>query len=320
MASYPKSDPSNIVGAAVALGRYLRESDYAFITPTPLTHQRYMDRHQSTASNLREALGWNLPFNTDVIPSQLLNMLLDVGLVSHAEQDLYRANIRVSSLEPLLLLHSGFPTDAEDSVFFGPDTYRFAQAIRNQVSKISPPPSRIVDVGSGTGAGALLLAGIYPNADVWAADVSERALTFVQANAVLADLDIRPVLSDVLSGVEGQFDLVISNPPYMIDSSKRAYRDGGAELGAALSVRILTESLPRLAPNGTLLLYTGSAIVNGVDTFMKLANCALDPAMYEWSYIEMDPDVFGEDLVQDAYHAVERIAIGVLTVKKKPSS
>ena len=84
----------------------------------------------------------------------------------------------------------------------------------------------------------------------------------------------RPVIvsayhSDVLGSVEGQFDLIIANPPYMNDSQHRAYRDGGGALGEALSLRIVREALPRLEKAGSLVLYTGVAMVAGTDPFLE---------------------------------------------------
>ena len=61
-------------------------------------------------------------------------------------------------------------------------------------------------------------------------------------------------------GVAGSFDLIISNPPYLVDPLARVYRHGGGELGSALSVEIAVQGVDRLAPGGRLLLYTGSGV------------------------------------------------------------
>jgi methylase of polypeptide subunit release factors len=131
-------------------------------------------------------------------------------------------------------------------------------------------------------------------------------------NVALAGLDpasIEIVKSDVLSGVEGAVDLVLANPPYLADPEARAYRDGGDDLGAALSVRIAGESLARLTPGGRLVLYTGTAIVGGRDTFLGGVRPLLEAAGAAYAYEELDPDVFGEELDRPAYAAVERIAV-----------
>ena len=43
---------------------------------------------------------------------------------------------------------------------------------------------------------------------------------------------------DVLNGIDRPADIVIANPPYLVDAARRVYRHGGGEYGSALSVRI----------------------------------------------------------------------------------
>jgi len=80
-----------------------------------------------------------------------------------------------------------------------------------------------------------------------------------------------------------------------------------------LDLRILAESLPRLAVGGTVLLYTGVAIVKGQDPFLEGARQVLEGFEGDWHYEEIDPDVFGEDLELEGYATAERIAVVVLT-------
>jgi release factor glutamine methyltransferase len=72
---------------------------------------------------------------------------------------------------------------------------------------------RIVDVGTGTGAIALALKHERPDADVTATDLSADALDLARENA--GALDVTFVHADLLSGLDGVFDLVVSNPPYV---------------------------------------------------------------------------------------------------------
>jgi release factor glutamine methyltransferase len=74
---------------------------------------------------------------------------------------------------------------------------------------------RIVDVGTGTGAIALALKQERPDAIVTATDVSADALALAQENAEANALDLRLVEGDLLAGVDGPLDLVVSNPPYV---------------------------------------------------------------------------------------------------------
>ena len=116
--------------------------------------------------------------------------------------------------------------------------------------------------------------------------------------------------------VQGTFDLIISNPPYLDDAAQRAYRHGGARLGRALGVRIAAESLKRLAPGGRLLLYTGVAMVDGEDPFLRELQPLLAASGFEWSYAEIDPDVFGEELERPVYAHIDRIAAVGLVARR----
>jgi methylase of polypeptide subunit release factors len=119
-----------------------------------------------------------------------------------------------------------------------------------------------------------------------------------------------------LAGIDGAPDLVLANPPYIIDPAGRAYRDGGDLHGAGVALAMARAAVPRLAAGGRFLLYTGSAIVDGRDALedrlTKLAaaeDCTL-------RYTEIDPDVFGEELETPAYADVERIALVTAVIER----
>src|SRR6185312_17362126 len=100
-----------------------------------------------------------------------------------------------------------------------------------------------------------------------------------------------------------------------VDSAFRAYRHGGGDWGASLSVRILEQALSRLSPDGHLLLYTGSAIVDGQDKFLEAATPVLEASTLWYRYEELDPDVFGEELETRPYDQADRIATVLLHVR-----
>ena len=74
---------------------------------------------------------------------------------------------------------------------------------------------RVVDVGTGSGAIALALKHERPDADVTATDASADALALARENAEANTLDVRFVDGDLLANLDGMFDLVVSNPPYV---------------------------------------------------------------------------------------------------------
>jgi release factor glutamine methyltransferase len=78
-----------------------------------------------------------------------------------------------------------------------------------------PTGARVVDVGTGSGAIALALKHERPDLEVLGADVSHDALALARENAGALGLDVTFVHSDLLDGVGGELDAVLSNPPYV---------------------------------------------------------------------------------------------------------
>jgi release factor glutamine methyltransferase len=304
-------DPS---ASLLELGRALRASGYRFTTVTPETHRRVNERALAVdggrARTLRDVFGWSRPFARDLLPRALLDLLRAAGAAVE-EGELLRATVRFSSLGAHLFAHSAYPTVEADAVFFGPDSYRFCALLARR----DGAPGRLVDVGCGSGAGGLLSGARR----VVLADINERALGLARVNAALAGVEAEVVASDVLAGVAGEFDRIISNPPYLRDGAGRAYRDGGGSYGEGIAVRIVRESLGRLAPGGSLVVYTGAAIVDGEDTFLRHVAPLCREADAPFTYEELDPDVFGEELDGAAYAEVERIAVVALTAWRRPA-
>jgi release factor glutamine methyltransferase len=75
---------------------------------------------------------------------------------------------------------------------------------------------RVLDVGTGSGAIALAIASERPDARVTATDSSPAALGLARDNAEGLSLDVEFVETNLLDGVPGRFDLVVSNPPYVL--------------------------------------------------------------------------------------------------------
>jgi methylase of polypeptide subunit release factors len=304
--------------ALLALGRLLREQDYRFITVTPATHRRVNRRAENAwAHSPRDVLGWSRPYRDGALPAEIDAQLRDAGLREDAVQagqtsdTGYRARIRASTIGAQLYFHSAWPTEDDDAVFFGPDTYRFVAALRRALASelLRRPVRRAVDIGCGAGPGAIELALCCPGATVYGADINDDALTLTGINAELNGASqLIPCRSNLLDGVDGHFDLIMSNPPYILDADELPYRHGGGEHGAGLSIQIVKTGLARLLPGGSLLLYTGVAIVDGVDAFLDAVKPLLGEACDDWHYEELDPDIFGGQLECEGYERVERIA------------
>jgi len=289
--------------ALLELGRWLTTRGYRFTTITPESHRRVNARPANAeARTIEDIFGWSRPFRPGVLPTEVI-ALLDAAGELRVRGDRLASGVRWSSLGDHLYVHGGYPTSEPDAVFFGPDTSRFVALL----GSLAPRARRAVDVGCGSGAGGLAIAATC--ARLTLADINPRALALARVNAALAGVAVEVVKSDVLAGIDGDLDLVIANPPYLADPQRRVYRDGGGAHGSALSVRIVDEALARLAAGGRLILYGASAIVAGRDPLRAILEPRLAARGATWTYRELDPDVFGEELDGPAYAEVERIAV-----------
>jgi release factor glutamine methyltransferase len=108
---------------------------------------------------------------------------------------------------------------------------------------------RILDVGTGTGAIALALKQERPDAIVVATDLSADALALAQENAEANELDVRFVEGDLLAGVDGPLDLVVSNPPYVgaeeldaLEPEVREWEPRGARVDEGQTLRLARDA------------------------------------------------------------------------------
>lgn len=291
-----------------ALLQLLSELDsrnYRFITPTPATHERVIAR-SSEAADLRDVFGWSRVFQRSLLPAILWDLLTQAAVVEETPNG-FKSKVRVSSIGDCLFLHSAFPTEEEDSVFFGPDTYRYADFVRSELTRTANV-RRLVDIGAGTGAGAIMGAALLPGARLTLLDINPRALRLARINARHAGLEVELIEGGTLDAVTGLIDLVIANPPYIMDESDREYRNGGGMHGAQLSLDWTLAAARRLEPGGRMLLYTGVAIVAGRDELRETLERELPALGCSVHYRELDPDIFGEELEKPPYADVERIA------------
>ena len=85
-------------------------------------------------------------------------------------------------------------------------------------AQLAPRDARLIDLGTGTGAIAIALAKERTDLSVTATDISRDALEVAEDNAVTNNVDIKFIQSDWFSDIEGQFDVIVSNPPYIADN------------------------------------------------------------------------------------------------------
>ena len=291
---------------AVRLLETLEELGYDFTPVTPATHGRVIARPtMCEASELRGVFGWNLPFDAELLPPPLLDLMARAGFVEKARNG-FKSTVRVSRVRGRLFLHSAFPTIADDSVFLGPDTVRFADFISANLA--DDALGRLVDIGAGAGVGGIIAGRIARRLEIELVDINGKALRYAKINAAHAGIPIQAYRSDGVGSVSPGFDIAIANPPFIAGVGDPLYRSGRGMHGAELSLRWTLDAACKLAPGGRILLYTGSAIIRGRDCLREALEQALPPLGCTMHYREIDPDIFGDELGRDVYREVERIA------------
>lgn len=135
----------------------------------------------------------------------------------------------------------------------------------------------IIDVGTGSGCLAVILAIEYSSARVIAVDVSPLALDVAQRNASKHNVSERVafIRGDLLEGLADRADLIVSNPPYVPDSDASDLQPEVARYephtalyaghdGLTVIRRLLAEAPSRLAPEGRLIVEFGFGQESGV--------------------------------------------------------
>lgn len=162
--------------------------------------------------------------------------------------------------------------------------------------------ARIVDVGTGSGAIALALAGERPRALVTGVDLSSSALERSRENARLLKLSVRWLESDLLSALRDEvFDVVVSNPPYIAAAERpslamqvREFEPAQAlfagRSGLEVYERLIPQAHAALRPGGMLALEIGFGQRTSVESLLV-----------GWDEVESLPDLQGIPRVILAY-------------------
>ena len=140
-----------------------------------------------------------------------------------------------------------------------PETELLVERCLELVAGLAEP--RVLDVGVGSGAIALAIKDEHEGARVVATESSPDALAVAAANVERTGLDVELVEGELFAGLDGPFDLVVSNPPYVapeeIDDlapEVAEHEPRGALVESGQTASIAEQALSRLAPRGALAL------------------------------------------------------------------
>jgi release factor glutamine methyltransferase len=152
---------------------------------------------------------------------------------------------------------------------------------------------RIVDVGTGSGCIALALCKELPKAEIHATDISVPALEIARANAARHQLEKRIHFchADLLKGLSSNFDIVVSNPPYVGESEEdtvqlevRKFEPRSAVFAGPTGTEVIERLIPQahfiLRPGGWLVMEISGTIADRVPILLE-----------EWQEVEIIPDL-----------------------------
>lgn len=158
-------------------------------------------------------------------------------------------------------------------------------------------PERILEIGTGTGCLAIALAHWFPGCTIIATDISERALSCAHQNVAAFGLQDRVLLvkSDVCKGLHAEFDMIISNPPYVPSSRLKTLPDSvrcyeplralsGGRDGCTVIREIVLQALPLLKQGGVIALEIDE------DTAPTISDYLAAHSLASWTFHK---DLFG---------------------------
>lgn len=144
------------------------------------------------------------------------------------------------------------------------------EVLVTEALRAAPAARRVLDIGSGSGCIAIVIARNLPDATVISVDISPEAIELARCNAVRNEVRVDFRQGSIFEPVQGErFDLIVSNPPYIseadIEKLQPEIRDfepmialaGGAD-GLDFYRQIIPLAPDHLTPGGWLLLEVGA--------------------------------------------------------------
>ena len=198
----------------------------------------------------------------------------------------------------------------ENTLIPRPETEELVSMIITKEGKGKREEGRvnILDIGTGSGCIAISLAKNIPNAQVFAIDVSEKALATAQKNARINEVNVTFLLNNILQvealsaveGLEQQFDIIVSNPPYVRNLEKSEIKPNVLEFEPHLALfvedndallfyrKIAELAKDNLASNGKLYFEINQYL--GIETVLLLKDLG-------FKNIELKKDIYNNDRV-----------------------
>jgi SAM-dependent methyltransferase len=234
--------------------------------------RHHMARRYPDAVALHELLTLDRPLSLDralqLFPHDLLEELVAARALD-ADGEIVRSNVLALPFRGLLFLSDPVRLQGHpDYVYAGRTSFtpadHLAAAGWRGPRAPADSPRRLLDLGCGAGFTAVAAAAAEVERVV-GTDIVERCLRFARLNAELNGVANSAFhYSDVVSDVDGEFELVVSNAPCVWDALQEAtFATGGGDFGTALPARMIAGGLEHLDPTGVLIAVVAGPVIDG---------------------------------------------------------
>lgn len=140
----------------------------------------------------------------------------------HPTEDLNKAIERLNAGEPVQYIVGdvdfyGNRIDVNKNVLIPrPETEELVEKAQFRIQKLFPTKKiNILDIGTGSGCISITLKKLFPTSNITGVDISKEALQVAKSNAQKNATPITFIQSNIFEKVEGKYDVIISNPPYI---------------------------------------------------------------------------------------------------------
>jgi len=246
-----------------------------------------------------------------------LNILIESELIS-CKDGRFICNYRFVPINDLIIICSPIREKGSPNyVYIGGDSIIMMNLLSRGFNKNI---NDALEIGCGTGVLSLWMSQFGQN--VTATDINQRALDITELNAKINGVNnLITKTSNVYSDVQGKFDLIISNPPYIFlpeECSDRIYEYGG-DLALEIVEKIFLGLDDRLKDNGVLLIFCSSYIKNGTNTLIELVRSVFLGKPYSITLKQIDFQPLTEHLTFYRKHGISHSIRYWVKIEKAPT-
>ena len=192
-----------------------------------------------------------------------------------------------------------------DTLIPRPETEELVQLVVSSwplaVGSVAQSPISVLDLGTGSGCIAISLACELPNAQVYAYDISEKALKIAKENANRNNVNVIFEQLDILNFPPSSFppfSIIVSNPPYVMNAEKSEMEQNVLDYEPHLAL-FVEDSNPLIFYKAIAEFAFKNLIINGLCIVEINQAFGLETAELFWNqgfrYVEVVKDMFGKD-------------------------